>query len=109
MIVVIFEVELEAQARDRYLTIAHELSQYLETMEGFISVERFQSLADPNRLLSLSTWRDEAAVQAWRGQMQHRSAQHEGRHRLFKDYRLRVAAVIRDYGKHDRDQAPTAP
>lgn len=100
-------MELESQARDQYLTIAHELARHLETIDGFLSVERFQSLAAPERLLSLSTWKDEAAVRAWREQMQHRSAQREGRHVLFKDYRLRVASVIRDYGKEDRAQAPT--
>jgi len=106
MIVVIFEVELETGARDRYMEIAHTLVQYLESMEGFVSVERFQNLADESRLLSLSTWKDEASVHAWRNQMHHQSAQREGRERLFKDYRLRVASVIRDYGKEERTQAP---
>ncbi|GGX39644.1 antibiotic biosynthesis monooxygenase family protein [Saccharospirillum salsuginis] len=107
MIVVIFEVVLDAQARDRYMTIAEELVQFLESIDGFLSVERFQSLADPDKLLSLSTWKDETAVQAWREQMRHRSAQYEGRYGLFRGYRLRVASVIRDYGKEDWAQAPT--
>lgn len=107
MIAVIFEVIPSADGRDRYLTLASELKPLLERIDGFISIERFQSLTDPTKLLSLSFWRDEAAVQAWRRLDAHRAAQSEGRAGVFADYRLRVAAVLRDYGLNERDEAPT--
>lgn len=106
MITVIFEVEIPPEQKDRYLSFAQQLRAELEKIDGFISVERFQSLTDPDKLLSLSTFRDELAVQAWRTQEAHRQAQHAGRHGIFKNYRLRVASVIRDYGMHMREQAP---
>jgi heme-degrading monooxygenase HmoA len=106
MIAVIFEVTPAEGRRQQYLDIAAALKPTLERIDGFISVERFQSLADPGRLLSLSFWRDEAAVQAWRNVEAHRGAQAAGRDGVFADYRLRVAAVLRDYGLHDRAQAP---
>ncbi|QII86142.1 antibiotic biosynthesis monooxygenase [Bordetella hinzii] len=104
MIAVIFEVI----PRDRlaYLDIAAQLKPALQTMDGFISVERFQSLSDPDKLLSLSFWRDEASVRAWREHGPHRQAQAAGRGGVFADYRLRVAAVVRDYGLEDREQVP---
>lgn len=92
--------------RDEYLDIAAALRPQLEREDGFISIERFQSLSDPDKLLSLSTWRDEAAVAAWRAREAHRAAQARGRQAIFADYRLRVAAVLRDYGMNDREQAP---
>lgn len=104
MIAVIFEVWLAD--RDRYLDIAAELKPLLATIDGFISVERFESLSEPGKLLSLSFWRDEAAVQAWRRLEAHRAGQAEGRAGVFRDYRLRVAAVLRDYGMEARDEAP---
>ena len=113
MIAVIFEVTPFVGERHRYLDLAGELRAKLETMDGFISVERFESLTVRGKLLSLSFWRDEEAVRRWRCQGQHRSAQHEGRTAVFDHYRLRVAAVLRDYGLAERDQAPadapTAP
>jgi len=106
VIAVIFEVEPAIGRRDAYLAIAAQLAGELETIDGFISVERFESLATPGKLLSLSFWRDEAAVAAWRTGTAHRAAQAAGRAGIFNDYRLRIAAVVRDYGLADRDQAP---
>lgn len=104
MIAVIFEVE--PADRDAYFRIAGELRPLLDEIDGFISIERFQSLTDSGRILSLSFWRDEAAVAAWRNIEAHRSAQAEGRRRVFRDYRLRVAQVMRDYGMRERAEAP---
>jgi heme-degrading monooxygenase HmoA len=106
MIAVIFEVTLAEGCRDQYLDIAAAMRPLLEEVEGFISVERFQSLSDPEKLLSLSLFEDEAAVQRWRELSAHRGAQTKGRGGVFADYRLRVTHVIRDYGMTDRDQAP---
>ncbi|WP_417811948.1 antibiotic biosynthesis monooxygenase family protein [Thalassospira alkalitolerans] len=106
MIAVIFEVLPHAQHRDAYFAIAKDLRPILETIDGFISIERFESMAEPGKVLSLSFWRDEQAVMAWRNIGEHRMAQHEGRTKIFKDYRLRVAGVIRDYGLTPRNQAP---
>lgn len=106
MIAVIFEVAPAEGRREAYLGMAGDLKPLLETMDGFISVERFQSLTDPQKMLSLSFWRDEAAVLAWRNLDQHRAAQAVGRGDVFADYRLRVASVIRDYGLRERDEAP---
>ncbi|WP_095589260.1 antibiotic biosynthesis monooxygenase family protein [Actibacterium ureilyticum] len=106
MIAIIFEVTPAKGQTDAYLDIAAGLKSELETMPGFISVERFQSLTDPEKLLSLSFWKDEEAVRHWRNRAHHRSAQAAGRGGVFADYRLRVAHVLRDYGLTDRDQAP---
>lgn len=106
MIAVIFEVEPAEGERETYLNIAASLRSELAELDGFISVERFQSLADPGKLLSLSFFRDEAAVKAWRNLPHHRVAQARGRAGVFTDYRLRVAEVARDYGLSERDQAP---
>ncbi|MGL4325444.1 MAG: antibiotic biosynthesis monooxygenase family protein [Beijerinckiaceae bacterium] len=106
MIAVIFEVLPRDGHRDRYLAIAQSLRDDLEAIDGFISVERFESLTQPGKLLSLSFWRDEAAVQRWRGLDRHRKAQMAGRQVHFADYRLRVASVLRDYGMTQRAQAP---
>ena len=106
MIAVLFEAWPRAGAQDDYLSIAAALRPELEKIDGFIEIERFQSLADPGKLLSLSWWRDEAAVAAWRELEQHRAAQEAGRNRVFRDYRLRVAEVMRDYGMNDRKSAP---
>jgi heme-degrading monooxygenase HmoA len=106
MIAVIFEVEPREGRTDAYLTLAAGLRERLESIEGFVSIERFQSLTQPGKLLSLSFWRDEAAVQRWREVEAHRTAQRAGRERHFADYRLRVAQVLRDYGLHEREQAP---
>ena len=106
MIAVIFEATPEACERDEYLAIAASLRPLLDGVDGFISIERFQSLSEPGKLLSLSFWRDEEAVARWRGMDEHRAAQAEGRARIFADYRLRIAAIVRDYGKLERAQAP---
>jgi heme-degrading monooxygenase HmoA len=106
MIAVIFEVWPAAGRKDDYLGLAASLRRDLEQVDGFISVERFQSLTDSDKLLSLSFWRDEAAVRAWRTNAAHRPAQQAGRAGIFADYRLRVASVGRDYGMNERTQAP---
>ena len=106
MIAVIFEVLPHPQHRQTYLDAAAALSPALEAIDGFLSIERFQSLADPGKLLSLSFWRDEAAVAQWRQLEAHRDAQSLGRALAFADYRLRVAHVLRDYGMNERLQAP---
>ena len=106
MIAVIFEVRPAEGHTDAYLALAAKLREDLMQMDGFISVERFQSLTDPGKMLSLSFWRDEAAVAGWRNHERHRATQAAGRGGVFADYRLRVAAVLRDYGMEDREQAP---
>jgi heme-degrading monooxygenase HmoA len=106
MIAVMFEVWPRTGRRHAYLEIAAALRQQLEAIDGFISVERFESLSEPGKLLSLSFWRDEAALDSWRNLAEHRQAQAQGRDAIFADYRLRVAGVIRDYGMTERDQAP---
>jgi heme-degrading monooxygenase HmoA len=106
VIAVIFEVVPSDASRQTYLDIAAALRAELEAMEGFISVERFQSLSDPAKLLSLSFWHDEQAVARWRNLPSHRQAQAAGRAGVFADYRLRVAQVLRDYGLAPREQAP---
>ena len=108
MIAVIFEVEPKRERFDDYLRIAGSLRDELERVDGFISIERFESLSQPGKILSLSFWRDEEAVRAWREHDRHRNAQENGRREIFLDYRLRVATVIRDYGMFERDQAPRA-
>lgn len=105
-IAVIFELEPHAAAAPRYFELAAALRPELESIDGFISVERFESLAQPGRYLSLSFWRDEAALRNWRCHALHRDAQQEGRSAVFAGYRLRVAAVVRDYGLTERDEAP---
>jgi heme-degrading monooxygenase HmoA len=106
MIAVIFEVWPADGRKESYLDIAAALRVDLEKIDGFLSVERFQSLTDPKKLLSLSFWRDEDAVKTWRTHTAHRAGQRKGRADVFADYRLRVAAVIRDYGMTDRAEAP---
>ncbi len=106
MIAVIFEVWPTEGRRQEYLDIAADLRTNLEGLDGFISIERFESLVEPGKMLSLSYWRDEEAVAAWRGQREHRAAQARGRAGVFAQYRLRVTSVIRDYSMSDRAQAP---
>jgi len=106
MIAVIFEVCPHEHAKQEYLAIAAGLAPLLAEMDGFISIERFQSLSRPERILSLSFWRDEEAVKRWRNTDQHRAAQSQGRDGIFADYRLRIAAVVRDYGMSERAEAP---
>lgn len=106
MIAVIFEVEPDPAHRQEYLDVAARLRAELEAIDGFVSVERFESLSRPCRILSLSFWRDEEAVAHWRTLESHRMAQARGRSGVFHGYRLRVAQVLRDYGLHERDEAP---
>jgi heme-degrading monooxygenase HmoA len=107
MIAVVFEVWPRSPGhRDAYLAIAAELKTQLAEVDGFVSIERFQSLTDPDKLLSLSFFRDEAAVAAWRNLEAHREAQQAGRTKHFRDYRLRIASVVRDYGMNERAQVP---
>jgi heme-degrading monooxygenase HmoA len=106
MIAVIFEVWPADGRKDDYLGTAAALRAELERADGFISIERFQSLTDPRKLLSLSFWRDEDAVRNWRNNADHRWAQAAGRGGIFADYRLRIAGVVRDYGMTERAQAP---
>lgn len=107
MIAVIFEVWPKPERKKDYLDIAAELRPLLEKIDGFISIERFESLYEPGKILSLSFFRDEAAVHAWRGTNEHRLAQAKGRGEIFANYRLRVASVIRDYGINERAQVPS--
>jgi heme-degrading monooxygenase HmoA len=106
MIAVIFEVWPADGCKQEYLDIAASLRPMLEKIDGFISLERFESLSEPGKVLSLSFFRDEQAVAQWRALEAHRSAQAKGRADLFRDYRLRVSSVIRDYGMFDREQVP---
>lgn len=107
MIAVIFEVWPAEGERQHYLDIAAQLRPLLDGIDGFISIERFESLTEPGKILSLSFWRDDEAVAQWRNVEAHRAAQVRGRHGVFRDYRLRIAGVIRDYGMTERAQAPT--
>ena len=106
MIAVIFEVEPHPGRKQAYLDTAAALKPLLEEMDGFLSIERFESLAQPGKILSLSFWRDEESIRRWRNLEQHRRAQVAGRNTLFAGYRLRIAQVLRDYGLNERDQAP---
>lgn len=106
MIAVIFEVVPAAEKRDQYLDIAARLKPELIKIKGFVSIERFQSLVDPEKVLSLSFWETEESVREWRNTEMHRDAQLLGRETVFKDYRLRVAVVERDYGMNDRAEVP---
>jgi heme-degrading monooxygenase HmoA len=106
MIAVVFEVWPAQGRKDDYLGIAAALRSDLDRIDGFISIERFQSLSDPAKLLSLSFWRDDAAIKNWRNQSKHRESQKKGRAGIFADYRLRVATVMRDYGLTARAEVP---
>ena len=109
MIAVIFELVPGEGQQGVYLATAAALRAQLEAIDGFISVERFESLTQPGKLLSLSFWRDEASVARWRRHEEHREAQRAGRTGIFRTYRLRVAAVVRDYGMDERAEAPQPP
>lgn len=106
MLAVIFEAEAKPGQQPHYLELAGELRPLLAEQPGFISIERFQSLSQPEKILSLSFWQDEASVAAWRQRQEHRQAQTAGREEVFSHFRLRVAQVVRDYGLHERDEAP---
>ena len=106
MIAVIFEAVPAEGKWDEYLDIAAKLKPELSKIEGFISIERFQSISSPKKVLSLSFWRDEECIAEWRNIETHRAAQKKGRNSVFDDYRLRIAVVERDYGMNERAQAP---
>ena len=106
MIAVIFEAQPRPGQTDAYLNAAAKLRPLLAEIDGFISIERFESLTQPGKILSLSYWRDEEAVRVWRNLEEHRKAQAQGRAGVFADYRLRVARVLRDYGMTERHDAP---
>lgn len=106
MIAVIFEVWPKAAHKQAYLDTAQGLRAQLEASPGFISIERFESLVEAGKILSLSFFENEEAVAAWRNTLEHRNAQAQGRRVYFDNYRLRIATVLRDYGMHERDQAP---
>lgn len=106
MIAVIFEALPHPTQRQAYLDAATLLRPHLDVIDGFVSIERFESLSQPGKVLSLSYWRDEKAVQCWRNLEAHRHIQSRSRENIFSDYRLRVAQVIRDYGLNDRAEAP---
>ncbi|RPG30230.1 MAG: antibiotic biosynthesis monooxygenase [Muricauda sp. TMED12] len=106
MIAVIFEVHVAPDRKREYLDIAQSLKQELTKVAGFISIERFQSISDEGKMLSLSYWKDEAAVEVWRNHDMHRKAQDRGRTSIFKDYNIRVAEVVRAYGMYERVRSP---
>lgn len=106
MFVVIFEVWIKGDKKNDYLDIASKLNLELKKIDGFISIERFQSISNPSKLLSLSFWRDENAVKRWRNMENHRLAQSQGINFIFKDYRIRVGSISRDYGLSNRKESP---
>ena len=106
MVAVIFEVFPKKEGKEEYLKIASELREFLKDRDGFISIERFQSLSEEGKVLSLSFWRDEAAIEKWRNVVEHRAGQKTGKESLFESYRIRIAEVVRDYTESDRTQAP---
>ena len=106
MIAVIFEGMARDSQKDAYLDAAARLRPLLADIDGYLSIERFQSLTTPGKILSLSFWRDQEAVRQWRNLEQHREVQRAGRSSIFQEYRIRVAEVVRDYGLNDREQAP---
>ena len=106
MFAVIFEVKPKIEGKEEYLKIAADLRSSLENQDGFISIERFQSLSEEGKILSLSFWHDEAVIEKWRNLLEHRAAQKKGKESLFHSYRIRVAQVVRDYTESDRNEAP---
>ena len=106
MIAVIFEVWPKGGHEQDYLNTAQELRTLLESLPGFISIERFRSMINEGKILSLSFFESEDAIKEWRNTMEHRKAQALGRKRYFDNYRLRIAEVQRDYGMNKREQAP---
>ena len=111
MMVVVFQVTMRAGRTQDYFDLAAALRPELEQIDGFLSVERFQSLAEPGKYVSLSFWRDEAAIEAWRSQRRHQAAQAQGKREIFTDFRISVAEIVRDYQLADRlaGAAPPAP
>ena len=107
MIAVIFEFTAAEGRFADYKQLAEGLGDEVRKFDGFLSIERFQSIADPARFVSLSFWRDEEAVRKWRNVQKHREAQAKGRGGIFSAYRLRVCQVLRDYTKDSRKEAPS--
>ena len=105
-VVVLFEVNLAPGAKERYLDLAAQLKPLLEGFEGFIRTERFLSLSEDGKLLSMNVWTDEASVERWRNVAEHRISQKEGREKLFTSYRITVCSVLREYSDSNRSQAP---
>lgn len=106
MVAVIFEVVPRGEGREEYLALATQLREFLAKQEGFISIERFQSLSEEGKVLSLSFWQDDASIECWRNLFEHRIAQKKGRDSVFQSYRIRVAEVLRDYTESERGEAP---
>ena len=106
MIAVIFESWPKAGSGETYLDMGQRMMSLVDGFDGFISIERFESVTEPGKFVALSFWRDEASITAWRNVAEHRRIQDGSRRTVFDDYRLRVAHVVRDYGKHDRNEAP---
>ncbi len=106
MFAVIFEVKPKNEGREEYLEIAAGLHEFLKDRDGFISIERFQSLTEEGKILSLSFWRDKNAIEKWRNIIEHRIAQKKGKESLFHSYRIRVAEIVRDYTETDRTEVP---
>ena len=106
MIAVIFEVEPRVGKMERYLNTAGDLRPIVEQIDGFISIERFESINQPGKMVAISFWRDEDALNEWRNVEEHRQAQRDGRREFFSNYRIRIANVIRDYTMSDRGGAP---
>ena len=106
MIVVIFESWPKPGNGETYLKMGQSMSSLVEGFDGFISIERFESVVEPGKFVALSYWRDEESVAAWRNVAEHRRIQDGSRRSVFNDYRLRVATVMRDYSMENREQAP---
>ena len=106
MIAVIFEFTPAPGRFAEYMDLVGELKPELDKAEGFISLERFESITTPGKFVSLQFWRDEESVRRWRNVQQHRAAQKQGRAGIFASYRLRIAGVLRDYSMHERGEAP---
>ncbi len=106
MYAVIFEVKPTSEGKEEYLEIAGKLKEFLKDQPGFISIERFQSMVEEDKVLSLSFWKDESCIEMWRNVIEHRHGQKAGKDRLFESYRIRVAQVARDYTDLERDEAP---
>lgn len=107
MYAVIFEVKPTKSGTDEYLELAKMLKAFLCEIDGFISIERFQSINEKGKILSLSFWQNEEAIEKWRNLLEHRIAQEKGHFELFEDYQIRVAKVQRNYTKQNREEAPT--
>ena len=105
-VAVIFELTPAPGRKQEYLDLAAGLADEVSKFDGFISIERFESITAPGNFVSLSFWRDEEAVRNWRNVQKHREAQAKGRSGIFSSYRLRICGVIRDYGMRERDEAP---